>query len=987
MASSDEEFVPSDIDEEAFLQQAYGTDEEGYLQGATTEEEDDEVAADIFGEGEGALDPMALLAGMEREEALGRQAFEVLAQRKRAHRRERRAAAAAAAAHGAEEEEEEEEEEEQEEHQQQQQLGGGHGRGEERLPAAGHHVADAAPMAMQLDYDQAGPSSAAPQKGRRGRRGRKGSSAFGASVDEIWDDDLAEQMGLQPANSRKKQRNRQRWRKKADARGVKRRDIPEAVSVLLGEANLLYATGQHHEAIAKLMDVIRMSPNLPDPYHTLGLLHEAVGDVKKSLDFYMIAVHLTPKDLSLWKRLAQLSTQQGLVRQAIYCYTQILKRDKEDLDARYDRAMLYADMEENRKAIEGLEQVQAARPDHSEVPKALARLFHRTGQSAKAVQVLQAHISNFPGQTDLTHVNILAELYCEAGQWAPALAICQRAERELLAPDEQLPVDLKVKAGAAHAYLGDVAAAVEEFNVVLQASTEEPVDVCADLYMDAGSVLLNVGQPDKALPFLRALAEVPEVSGPEVWARLALCHRSLDQPEQALDVYQTVVRQLGPDHPGYIDAVVALAEQHRELGQAAEADRVLDELEALVRSQDMPADHAAAYAFVLRRANILYACGKSDAFLDVTLPVLGATLRALDAEHRQVVGEEDRKLQKRLKYLGERMRGRGPQEEGGVFVGYQKYDRRKKHIRELDEKAAAILAAQGAVSGAESEGEDEGGPSALVMRELLKEEPAFNLLLQTGQVLLAQKQFQETRELLQAALDVCGKRWGDKWKKDAVRLLLFEALLGLRDFGAAMQSLRPVTLRWPFAPLVWNAFGRYLTETGGVRAAAKFLAPLRQRHPTCLPLMLMVGHCHLLNTSYAEALGEYFHAYRVSPHEPLVLLCIAAALLNQAATKKVADRHRAVLQAFAFLQEYGDRRRNPQEAAYNLGRAAHHFGLLHIAVPYYERVLESAPPPSAAAAGPSFDLRRDAAFNLSLIYKSSGADALARQLLRQHLTV
>lgn len=37
-------------------------------------------------------------------------------------------------------------------------------------------------------------------------------------------------------------------------------------------------------------------------------------------------------------------------------------------------------------------------------------------------------------------------------------------------------------------------------------------------------------------------------------------------------------------------------------------------------------------------------------------------------------------------------------------MGYQKYDRRKKHIRELDEKAAAILAAQGAVSGAESEG-------------------------------------------------------------------------------------------------------------------------------------------------------------------------------------------------------------------------------------------------------------------------------------------
>lgn len=38
------------------------------------------------------------------------------------------------------------------------------------------------------------------------------SHCHSCSVDEIWDDDLAEQMGLQPANNRKKQRNKQRWR-------------------------------------------------------------------------------------------------------------------------------------------------------------------------------------------------------------------------------------------------------------------------------------------------------------------------------------------------------------------------------------------------------------------------------------------------------------------------------------------------------------------------------------------------------------------------------------------------------------------------------------------------------------------------------------------------------------------------------------------------------------------------------------------------------
>ena len=36
MSNEEEDYLPSDLDEEAFLQQAYGTDEEGYLQGATT---------------------------------------------------------------------------------------------------------------------------------------------------------------------------------------------------------------------------------------------------------------------------------------------------------------------------------------------------------------------------------------------------------------------------------------------------------------------------------------------------------------------------------------------------------------------------------------------------------------------------------------------------------------------------------------------------------------------------------------------------------------------------------------------------------------------------------------------------------------------------------------------------------------------------------------------------------------------------------------
>jgi general transcription factor 3C polypeptide 3 (transcription factor C subunit 4) len=63
----------------------------------------------------------------------------------------------------------------------------------------------------------------------------------------------------------------------------------------------------------------------------------------------------------------------------------------------------------------------------------------------------------------------------------------------------------------------------------------------------------------------------------------------------------------------------------------------------------------------------------------------------------------------------------------------------------------------------------------------------------------------------------------------------------------------------------------------------------------------------------------------------------------QAMGKKVPDRNRVVLQGFAFLSAYQRARRDREEAAYNLGRAAHQLGMLHIAVAFYELALRRVP--------------------------------------------
>lgn len=50
--------------------------------------------------------------------------------------------------------------------------------------------------------------------------------------------------------------------------------------------------------------------------------------------------------------------------------------------------------------------------------------------------------------------------------------------------------------------------------------------------------------------------------------------------------------------------------------------------------------------------------------------------------------------------------------------------------------------------------------------------------------------------------------WSDRWKRDVLRLVQFEAAFALRDFTAALQHLRSVCARWPHSPVVWNAYAR-----------------------------------------------------------------------------------------------------------------------------------------------------------------------------------
>jgi len=125
----------------------------------------------------------------------------------------------------------------------------------------------------------------------------------------------------------------------------------------------------------------------------------------------------------------------------------------------------------------------------------------------------------------------------------------------------------------------------------------------------------------------------------------------------------------------------------------------------------------------------------------------------------------------------------------------------------------------------------------------------------------------------------------------------------------------------------------------------------------------------------------------LSPGDPQPVLSAAKSCIRLAMSKpaRAPSRHATVLQAFALLSAFCDHfGEGDPVPAYNTGRAYQEVDMVHLAVPQYERCLELC---EARAGGGGEDdgwLRELAARNLAQIYRGSGNDPLAREVLARH---
>ena len=169
---------------------------------------------------------------------------------------------------------------------------------------------------------------------------------------------------------------------------------------------------------------ILINPEMYPAHNLLSQIYVARGDEDKALSASWAAAHTRHRDPEIWSRTARLILRRptddrgSSLRGAIYCFNRILNLEKDNVDAKVQRAILYQELGHNGKAVIDFEQLLAQLPHDTIILRHLAEIYIETGESKRALQhyqkslphLLAAERQMFSSFT-WSDVNIVTELY------------------------------------------------------------------------------------------------------------------------------------------------------------------------------------------------------------------------------------------------------------------------------------------------------------------------------------------------------------------------------------------------------------------------------------------------------------------------------------------------------------------------------------------------------------------------------------------------
>ncbi|XP_055832295.1 uncharacterized protein LOC129901198 isoform X2 [Solanum dulcamara] len=814
----------------------------------------------------------------------------------------------------------------------------------------------------------------------------------GASYDEILE---AMNYGMRRKSRKLKKRGRRKGSKSKVSSELKRK---------LGDATLHYAHGRYEEAKRVLREVIRLSPNLPDPYHTLGLIYDAMGDKKRAMNFYMLAAHLSPKDASLWNLLVAWSTEQGDMKQTRYCLSKAITADPEDVSLRYQRASIYIELGDYQKAAESYEQIARRCPNDVEVLKKAVQFYRKCGKHECSVGILEDYLKNHQTEADLSVIHLLAVIHMEHNAHSKALDLIECAKQRYFT-GKQMPLNLSIKAGICHLHLGHI----EEAEIIFSAVLSENASQHPDIVTEVADSFMTLEYYESALKYYMMLVGDDNKNKGYLHLKIAECYVFLRERVQAIEYFYKAVNELEDS----VDARLTLSSVLLEEDKDDEAASVLSPPKESESSVDSSSGKPKSWwlnsKIKLKLCQIYRAKGSLEACVDVIFPLIRETLFLKSVQPKVKVR---RRLSKSV--LNQRIKVVDDHRTDTIFHGFRpvalasdlsKAARAKKLLRKKEMlKEAKKAAALAAGADWKSDDSDSEFPEHVYreppLPDLLKDEEHLCLIVDLCKALISLQRYWDALEIINLCLKLASSTLSVE-KKAELQALGAQVGYNIADPIHGFDCARSIVSQHPYSYAAWNCYYKVISRLDNRHPKhSKFMNNMRIKHKDCIPPIIIAGHQFTMISHHQDAAREYLEAYKLMTDNQLINLCVGSALINVALGFRLQNKHQCVLQGISFLYNNLRLSGNRQEALYNFGRACHHVGLVSEAAIYYQRVLDTHeddyPIPKLPNENPDpvenrkpgyCDLRREAAYNLHLIYKNSGAHDLARQILKDDCTV
>ena len=213
----------------------------------------------------------------------------------------------------------------------------------------------------------------------------------------------------------------------------------------LSEATLAFTKSDFELAEIFTLRALQLNPEMYQAHSLLSEIHAARGDKDKALLVAWNGAHTRPRDVRMWGKIASLilerdcGNREAILRDAIYCYTRIISVEKDNVEARYQRATLNRELGYKKKVATDYEHLLKRLPHDTTVLRHLAEIYIELRNADQALLCYDATIAHFQSQEPTivkaftwSDVNIVVELYGFLGRYYEGIAKLKSLSRWLL---------------------------------------------------------------------------------------------------------------------------------------------------------------------------------------------------------------------------------------------------------------------------------------------------------------------------------------------------------------------------------------------------------------------------------------------------------------------------------------------------------------------------------------------------------------------------